>query len=606
MFGRFLRMRGAATVGVTSASHPSWVDLETDAPHGLPGTPTADLGRVGLFCWPNDGSSSPTDAFYGSGKHVAASEWTRALVRHGRVGDVDIFVPIGEVERSRRQFLGDPVVRSGMPQGRVTLLPESELPRRFRAHVYDVLHAPMGLDLTRPGYVRSRFGSRVIPVTCSQHGISYGLDLHFGFVRLLTACIYPCDAIVCLTLASREAMRRRLMDVAERYSRTWDRPAPLLPRLELIPWGIDTARFLPLDPLAARRSLDLPIDRPILLCLGRVRVQDKMDWAVLLLIFDRLVRTVRQKPLLVLAGTGALHDCDAVVNQAVQLGLAADIRTFFNAPSACLPSLYAACDVFVSPTDSPSESFGLTVLEAMACGRPVVASDWNGYKELIVHGETGFKVRTDWADCLGDFNEIAPVLSWDHEHLHVGQSVCVDVAECADYIRILLENEELRHEMGRQARARVEAMFDWSVVIPQWEALWAELAAIAATLTPKEEDRLDHLQPNFFQHFNHYASRIVEDETLVSLTQRGAERIARRAPILLHPWARGFLDPRYLDSALQCLKTARWLGSGLPIGQVVKSLQKVHGLTRGCAMMHLMWLAKYDLVSFGTDCSGEG
>jgi D-inositol-3-phosphate glycosyltransferase len=118
-------------------------------------------------------------------------------------------------------------------------------------------------------------------------------------------------------------------------------------------------------------------------------------------------------------GTGQRQD----LAHAARLGLQNDLRTFFACPPACLPSLYAACDVVVAPTDSPSETFGLTVAEAMAAGRPVVASDWDGYKELIVHGETGFKVRTDWADCLGHVNDLAPFLPWDQEHLHVGQSV---------------------------------------------------------------------------------------------------------------------------------------------------------------------------------------
>src|SRR5438045_1160308 len=52
----------------------------------------------------------------------------------------------------------------------------------------------------------------------------------------------------------------------------------------------------------------------------------------------------------------------------------------------------------------------------MACGRPVVASDWDGYRELIGHGETGFKVRTEWADCLGGLDELAPTLGWDPQY----------------------------------------------------------------------------------------------------------------------------------------------------------------------------------------------
>src|SRR4029077_1889608 len=107
-----------------------------------------------------------------------------------------------------------------------------DLPRHGAAHPYDLLHEPTGLDLTRGSYLRARFARRLFPLTCSQHGISYSFDLHATFLKLLTAQIYPCDAIVCSTAASRQAMAKRLTDIAARYSRGWDRPSPPLPRLE--------------------------------------------------------------------------------------------------------------------------------------------------------------------------------------------------------------------------------------------------------------------------------------------------------------------------------------------------------------------------------------
>src|SRR5205823_4934641 len=143
------------------------------------------------------------------------------------------------------------------------------------------------------------------------------------------------------------------------------------------------------------------------------------------------------------------------------------------------------------------------------------ASDWDGYKELIVHDETGFKVRTDWVDCFGELDQAAPLLSTDQQHLHVGQSVSIDVGHMAGYLRLLLKNRELREEMGRRGRARVEALYDWPVVIAQWEALWAELAAVARSLEGKPSNRLDYLQPHYFEHFSHYASRIIDDATPV-------------------------------------------------------------------------------------------
>ncbi len=56
--------------------------------------------------------------------------------------------------------------------------------------------------------------------------------------------------------------------------------------------------------------------------------------------------------------------------------------------------LYGAADVFLSLSDNIQETFGLTVVEALAAGLPVVASDWDGYKALVRDGISGYLVPT--------------------------------------------------------------------------------------------------------------------------------------------------------------------------------------------------------------------
>lgn len=562
------------------------------------------LTRIGTF-WSSFALGGSIDPFMSSGQHMAAAAWTRAIARHGTIPAVDIFVPLPGIQGCREQFFQMPSHVYGASTAVTEFFPASDLPACFQAHVYDALHLPGGIDFGRLTYLRSRLTQNLFPVTCSAHGLSYSSDVPLCFISLLTAQIYPCDAIVCSTLSSRKALEKRLSDIAERYSRAWDRSAPLLPRLELIPWGIDTEQFAPRDRDTARRDLNLPPDRIILLCVGRLRIHDKMDLTPLLLAFDRVVRSLKRSqeapPLLVLAGANPTDYGHYVMAQAADLGLAAHVKAFFNLPSACLPSLYAACDIFVSPTDSLTESFSLTIVEAMASARPVVASDWDGYKELIVHGRTGFKVRTDWADCLGEMNIMAPFLDWEQDHLHAGQSVNVDVGEIAGYLTELIRNRDLREEMGRQARAVAEARYRWPVIISQWETLWSELKTIAATLDRKVADKLDYLQPNYFQHFCHYSSRIIDDTIPVRLTERGQSVLKGKEHLRLHPWTQGFLKPELLHDVLLAVKSSRWFSRKVVIGELISMLGAVHKLSRDQALMHLMWLAKYDLLTFDGD-----
>ena len=112
----------------------------------------------------------------------------------------------------------------------------------------------------------------------------------------------------------------------------------------------------------------------------------------LLLAFERVCQTVQPRPLLVLAGASPSTYGQQVVAQAAQLGLGDRVRTFFNLPPACLPSLYAACDVFVLP--SAAENFGFAMFEAMASRRPVVCSDTLNYAaevERCIHLRPGIE-----------------------------------------------------------------------------------------------------------------------------------------------------------------------------------------------------------------------
>jgi D-inositol-3-phosphate glycosyltransferase len=558
------------------------------------------LRRVGLL-WSAIGLSEPTEPFTSSGKWVAAAGMTWALARYGSASDLDIFVPIREMDECKRHLERWSISLRTGEAATAHLWPECQLPDWLATQHCDVLHDPRGVNFAQQSYVRSRLCRQLFPITGSQMGMSYSYDVPWALIPLLMAQIYPCDAVVCSTQASRQAMENRLSDIAERYSEAWERPSPSLPRLDVIPWGVDTERFAPRDQVAARRDLDLPLDRRILLCVGRLRIEDKMDLTPLLLAFDRARARASQRLLLIIAGASPGKYGHQLLEHAARLGLRQDLWMLFNLPSSNLPALYAACDVFVAPTDSPTESFGLTVVEAMASGRPVVVSDWDGYREIVVHGETGFKVRSDWADCLGELDLLAPGLEWGQEHLHVGQSVSVDVGQMADYLTCLVENGALREEIGRRARAHVEALYSWPVVVAQWEALWGELSMIARSIKREEQDRLEYLRPHYFQHFSHYATRIINDTISVRLTPRGKAVLSRKSPLFLHLWAQGFLSPNAMVAILTRLKASSWLGSILCVGELLEVVQKSTGLSRDRALMHLMWLAKYDLVSFGED-----
>jgi hypothetical protein len=138
-------------------------------------------------------------------------------------------------------------------------------------------------------------------------------------------------------------------------------------------------------------------------------------------------------------------------------------------------SIWSAADIFCSLSDNIQESFGLTVIEAMAAGLPVIASNWNGYREAITHGINGILVnsylpRVSMADAA--YRYVSGVDTYD---LYIGalsQLCFVDLNQTASWIARLANDKALRHKLGATAQRAIETTYDWSKVLPRYFELW--------------------------------------------------------------------------------------------------------------------------------------
>jgi hypothetical protein len=178
-------------------------------------------------------------------------------------------------------------------------------------------------------------------------------------------------------------------------------------------------------------------------------------------------------------------DADRARFEQAARGAAPDVRVMFlnGNDQALVGELWAASDLFLSLVDNIQETFGITPIEAMAAGLPIVASDWDGYRYTMRHGEEAFLIPTLLAPAagLGATMITRHALEIDSYQGYVGavaQFTAVHVGRAAEAIAELVRSPELRRRMGQAGRARAKAMFDWPVVLGQYRALCEELAAV--------------------------------------------------------------------------------------------------------------------------------
>ncbi|KIC49200.1 glycosyltransferase family 4 protein [Tateyamaria sp. ANG-S1] len=151
--------------------------------------------------------------------------------------------------------------------------------------------------------------------------------------------------------------------------------------------GIDTDVFAPHpDKAALRAELGLP-DGPLMGCFGRIRAQKGTDVFV-----DAMIRVLsnHQDAAAIVMGRAVdkdqafLEDLKSHVSAA---GLTERLRFLPEVPVWDTPRFYQALDVYIAP--QRWEGFGLTPLEAMACGAPAIATRVGAFEELVKDGETG-------------------------------------------------------------------------------------------------------------------------------------------------------------------------------------------------------------------------
>lgn len=425
-------------------------------------------------------------------------------------------------------FVNDPVALEAqwgrLPQlaalrrGAARALPRGELLGALAKNAYAVCHLSDPVDdYVRMAVARNRLAPRIFALTAPNHTLSYA-----RYAPAMLAYAWDGwtsrDALGCNSTSAREVLRRWFGVIGARQPSR-------LPRLTVMPMGADPrgAVDAALSRCAMREHLGLAEADVLLLLFGRLSAVDKMDPLPLLLAMRRATALVPGARLaLALSGAWDGDDPSSGILSVLARGMGLAARVLPNPTDAQKDGLFAAADIFVSPSDNIQETFGLSLVEALAAGLPIIASDWDGYRDIVEPGVTGLLVPTLAPGDTPDLDLRAGFLFDNHYHYLRGQSTCVDVPALARAIAALAADADLRHRMGEAARKRAER-FTWGAAVARWVAFWEYLNA--APLSPAEEARCRSAQHPFFPPFGrmfaHYASDSLRDADMLFVTENG-------------------------------------------------------------------------------------
>ena len=441
------------------------------------------------------------------GASVAHAELLRAVLSYGNVEGVELFVN-GSPHRPPAVNLEFVELCREFPEKSLKLRNLDQLGNLPPESKY--VFYISGVFLSALAQTRRSLGKR-FPICCFSHAIDIPIVSQFIPGAILLGEEH--DVIITSSKAGKRALQnmveQSLQVVEQRFGGGISRVSP---RIETIPLGVDTSELYPRDKKQARDLLHLPPDETILIYVGRLNEEHKADLEPVLIVLRELLRKTPDVTLLI---AGHDHDntyfseLDAI---AARLAVRHKVRFLLNFQDFLKPFIYSAGDIFIAPSDNIQETFGIAILEAMACGLPVVAADWSGYRDIVVDGRTGFLVRTLWNKEAADFISVQASSLPDSSRRHMlAQQTVLIPSEMYWHLHTLIGDAALRKAFGAEGLARARSEFSWKAVISMHEALWVDLWN---QLEAKKEGRKIPVDDLDFL-LSHFATSTIGPDTLV-------------------------------------------------------------------------------------------
>ena len=305
--------------------------------------------------------------------------------------------------------------------------------KMLNAKDYDLYHIhmpfPFGLETTI-------FASKInkIPLIVTHHGEPTKSAFLYSIINSLYSKFYRNISLSFID---------KLIFTTKSYSESLRLPERIREKIQIVKLGVDAQRFSSQNNgVMIRKKYGFTDEDKIVLFVGRLTIHNRYKGVDYLIKALNKIKNRNNNVKLVIVGRGEL--VSELKELAKQLKLEKEVIFATSVRDEELPYYYATCDVFILPSISGPESFGIVLLEAMASGKTAIASDLPGVRDIVDDGITGLLVPPKDPDAL------------------------------ADAIIYLLENEGIREKMGKNGRERVKG-YSWDKIAEETEKVYERL-----------------------------------------------------------------------------------------------------------------------------------
>lgn len=472
----------------------------------------------------------------------------------------------------------------------IRLFPISFLPTAVGKIDYIVFHRG-DMELSRLIDYRNTL-SNPFPVT----GTAHSLSTHHCWDELLHFYLVPAksyDGLISAT-SSTQTVLHHLMDSAK--SSLQSRGLSDFPTLStpVIPLSIDEHELQLIDSKIARSECDIPNELPLILMLGRFSQYSKYD---LLPVVKSLMQLLDKgyRFYTIIAGDNSETDYASQIQFWILQQGYSDFFKIIPDPDIDLKNnLFSAADIFISPSDTIQETFGLTIIEAYAHGVPVVASLWNGYRDLMIPENKVNFFDTYWMNSVDAITNLAGLMPNRPFQFLMAENTVLNLVQMQERVIYLLNHPKEAHAIGVAEQRTYRERFAWESIISQYENVWSELKSQARS--DKNSSANLFFSYHYNQTFSHYPSAHLRlPDEFLHLTGDGRAVVNDETELLIYEELQMDLDEEVIYYSLECLEKQSLFGRDL-----IALIQKKYQLLDSVVLFNLVWMVKYQLIRVGS------